>query len=296
MAHLLSMADHSSQWFMPAYPGAEMFSHLEKFVGHTTETEGWPGYDGGAKAPNATYHPRLHKVRQHFYSDRSSRALRDPTETPVRENRDNVFQLEIVAYSDKALAASVGGLWIGDLTADHYVELADILHELHEDLALPLVTSVRWNEGAATQSAAQSGITRLTSSGYDAYRGILGHIHVPGQTHWDPGGFRMSHLLNALGVDMALSKEDAKTVWATDEIINPPDSETTATNPLWAPKSAVERLLQKAVAHDKALADLKVAVAKPQAVTLTPEQFDTLSGLIVTKLMASAELGFRPND
>jgi len=95
---------------------------------------------------------------------------------------------------------------------------------------------------------------------------------------------------------MALSKEDAKTVWATDEIINPPDSETTATNPLWAPKSAVERLLQKAVAHDKALADLKVAVAKPQAVTLTPEQFDTLSGLIVTKLMASAELGFRPND
>jgi hypothetical protein len=210
MSHLLSDANHTAQWYQGSYPNAEVFTHLEKFVLHTTETTGWPGYDGGAKAPNATYYPRLREIRQHFYSDRSSRALQDPTSTPVRENRDNVFQLEIVSYSQKSVGDSVGGLWIGNLSDAHYEDIADIMKELHEDLDLPLQESVPWKEGATSFYS----VPRLTSSGYDSYKGYLGHIHVPGNTHWDPGGFRASKLNAKLEESMALSAEDKRWILA----------------------------------------------------------------------------------
>jgi len=212
MSHLLSKANHTAQWYQPSYPNAEVFSHLEKFVLHSTETEGWPSYDGGAKAPNATYHPRLREIRQHFYSDRSSRALQDPDSTLVRENRDDVFQLEIVAYSCKSCADQVGGLWIANLTPTHIEDIADIIVELHEDLQLPTSSTVKWAEG----DTGDPGLTRLTSSQYDAYRGILAHMHVPGNSHYDVGGFRYSRLETAIEERMGLSSEDK--VWLSAEI------------------------------------------------------------------------------
>jgi hypothetical protein len=188
---VLRGANLSAQWYWDNFPGGTVFSHLEKSLKHTTETKGWPGYSGGASAPNATYHPVLRQIRQHFPCNVSARALRDPAGTAVRENRDRVFQLEIVCYSDKALARSVGGLWVGDLTDSHFTDLAWIDVQLNQDLGLPLQTSVKWREGQGTYV---SGV-RLSGPSYDAYRGILGHVHASGNTHWDPGGFRASKLM-----------------------------------------------------------------------------------------------------
>jgi len=191
MALVLRGANVTAQWYEDDFTGESVFPSLEKFVGHTTETRGWPGYSGGASAPNATYHPRLREIRQHFPSNYSARALRDPTSTVVRENRDRVFQLEVVCYSDKALARSVDGLWVGDLTDSHFTDIAWICIQLNEDLGLPLRTSVQWREG---QGTFVSGV-RLSGPQFDAYRGILGHVHVSANTHWDPGGFYASRLM-----------------------------------------------------------------------------------------------------
>jgi len=188
----LSKANTTAQYYARRYPGVIM-PRLDKFLIHTTETEGWPGYGGGASAPNATYHPRLRQIRQHFPNEMSARALRNPTSTAVSENRDNVFQLEMVCYSDYKLAKSVGGLWVGDLTDAHFTDLAQMIIELGRH-GLPRTSSVKWREGQKTYV---SGV-RLSGPAYDAYKGILGHVHASGNTHWDPGGFRWSRLASKL--------------------------------------------------------------------------------------------------
>lgn len=185
----LSNANTTAQWYADDYPGA-IFERLDKVVLHSTETKSWPGYGGGASAPNCTWHPLADQTRQHFPNLMSSRALRDPSGTAVRENRDNVFQIEVVAFSDYKLAQSVGGLWIGDLTDAHYTYLANMLKELNRYHGVPLTSTVQWKEGQKTYV---SGV-RLSGPSYDAYRGILAHMHVSGNDHWDVGGFRWSRL------------------------------------------------------------------------------------------------------
>lgn len=179
-----------------------VFTVLEKLILHSTETGsrtsiGWPGYGGGASAPNGTYAPRAarrQRLRQHFGYNESSRALRDPSSTPVRENRDNLFQLEIVAYSDYNLARSRGGLWIGDLEAEHYEDIAEIVLFLNDAMRLPKEPFGRWAEGQRTYVSGR----RLTSSQFDAARGIGAHFHVSGNDHWDVGGFYISRLVLAI--------------------------------------------------------------------------------------------------
>jgi hypothetical protein len=190
---VLKGANITAQWYQDTYLGL-LFGYLEKACLHTTETNDWPGYAGGASAPNVTYHPRLRAIRQHFENNRSARALRDPSNTPVRENRDRVWQMEIVAYSDYALARSRGGLWIGDLRDEHYTDIAWALIQLHHDLGLPLTSQIRWAEGQKTYVSGR----RLTSSGWDSCRGVATHFAVSGNTHWDAGGFYYSKLANKI--------------------------------------------------------------------------------------------------
>jgi hypothetical protein len=186
-------ANITAQWYADNYPGTT-FPRLEKFLLHTTETGGWPGYSAGASAPNATYYPKFRQIRQHFGINRSARALRDPSSTAVRENRDNVFQLEIICYSDYRLAVERGGIWVGDLTDTHMRDIAAMILQCHRDWDLPIQSSVTWREGRKTYY----NDVRLAGSQFDAYRGILGHVHASGNDHWDPGGFRYSKLKAAL--------------------------------------------------------------------------------------------------
>jgi hypothetical protein len=191
-------ANVSAQWYQPKYPSASVFPRIDKFDLHTTETGGWPGYGAGASAPNATYYPKFRQIRQHFGINRSARALRDPSFTVVRENRDNVFQLEIICYSDYRLAVERGGLWVGDLTTAHMRDIAAMILQCHRDWGLPLQSSVTWREGRKTWYDN----VRLSGPQFDAYRGILGHVHTSGNTHWDPGGFRYSRLKSALSYQL----------------------------------------------------------------------------------------------
>jgi hypothetical protein len=199
MDKLIPGLDYDTQWFGAAFSGIDM-GGLEKILAHTTEGRTWPGYSMGASAPNATFHPLEMKWRGHFADTQSARALKDPDSTVVRENRDKVWQFEIVAYSDQAKAKEVGGLWVGDLTDEHLTEIARVWVNLHKRHSVPLTLASVWIMDSSAYGAAAP--QRMTGPAYDAFKGFLGHQHAPGDlnspvlgnVHWDPAGLVVTRL------------------------------------------------------------------------------------------------------
>lgn len=190
-ARIYPKADTKTQWFETLF-GRGDFSRIEKILLHTTETTGWPGYSGGASAPTLTYHPRQRAWRQHNYLDRSARALVDPTSTPVRENRDNVIQIEIIAYADEAKGRSVGGLLVSQMTDAQLQDLADFIKFVRSEWGGPPLVAAKFLP--YPQSYGNSSV-RMTSSQYDAFQGVLGHEHAPGNDHGDPGALNVNRII-----------------------------------------------------------------------------------------------------
>lgn len=184
-------ANTTAQWFEPLFD-RKIFTQLDKFLLHTTETTGWPAYSKvtkGDSAPNITYHPKYRTFRQHNYANTSARALVDPDGTPVRENRDNVFQIEIIAYADFIKADTVGGLHVNNLSEENLQDLADLYKWLHNEWGCPIQTTLEFPPYRPYKNV------RLTSAEYDAYRGMLGHMHASGNTHTDPGNINAQRIV-----------------------------------------------------------------------------------------------------
>lgn len=188
-ARLYPIADVKTQWWENSFARAT-FSKIEKILLHTTETTGWPSYASGSMAPTLTYHPRLGQWRQHNYLNTSARALVDPTTTPVRENRDNVIQIEIIAYADEALAATVGGLPVSKMTDAQLQGLADFINFVRAEWGGPPLVSAQFPYPKSRDAS-----LRMSSSQYDAFQGILGHLHASGNEHWDPGALNVPRLM-----------------------------------------------------------------------------------------------------
>lgn len=186
-------ANVTSQWFGDDYPGVDM-GGVDKVVLHTTEGGGWPDYDGGAKAPHATYHPELHQFRQHFELNRSARALMDPDGTPVRENRDRVVQLEIICSCDRAYAEKHGLLYVEDLDDEAIEDIGGFIALLHRGYGVPLVKAPLWLPYPASYGNSRA---RMSSAEYDAFRGVCGHEHVSGNLHGDPGSIPINQIMAA---------------------------------------------------------------------------------------------------
>lgn len=178
-ARIYPPANRTAQWFEDKYDRGT-FTAVEKLLLHTTETSAWPAYDGGAKAPNLTYNPWTRQWRQHNYLTTSSRALQDPTSTPVRENRDNVVQVEIIAYCNPDSYAKYGH-GVNALPAAFYEDMGAFLAFLHKEWGTQIVRAPEWDTYPPSDSI------RMSSAKYDAFRGVLGHQHASGNTHGDPG-------------------------------------------------------------------------------------------------------------
>ena len=190
-ARIYPKADRATQWWESKFDRGT-FTGIEKILLHTTETTGWPGYLSGAQAPTLTYHPRLRQWRQHNYLDRSARALVDPTGTTVRENRDNVIQIEIIAYADEAKAATVGGLKVTDLTDAQLGDLADFIKFIRSEWGGPPLVAPTFLPYPSSYGNSK---VRMSGPTYDAYRGILGHMHASGNSHGDPGAIDVARIL-----------------------------------------------------------------------------------------------------
>ena len=212
-------ADRTTQWFYGSYPGVEM-PRIRKVLLHSTEGGGWPAYDGGSKAPQLTYDPRKHQWRQHFPLNRSARALMDPEGTPVRENRDEVVQVEIVAYADAGAARAAGGVYVADLDAQAVAELGAFIAWMHRGWEVPLVKAPVWLAYPASYGANTS--ARMTSAEYDSFAGVLGHMHASGNLHGDPGSIPINSIMAAAigtGDNVAefTEAEKAKLLWLADQ-------------------------------------------------------------------------------
>lgn len=190
---LYPKADRHAQWIGSRFGGVTMAMTRPKLVLHTTETAGgWPGYQDGAVAPTLTYDPWTHRWRQHFPINHSARALLDPSSTVVRENRADVVQVEVSCYCDPAHAGS--GKGIKDLDAKAYQDLAEFVVWLHEEWSLPLRALASFK--AYPSSAGAGNGVRLSSDAYAQGSGVLGHQHVPGNLHGDPGDFDVARILD----------------------------------------------------------------------------------------------------
>jgi hypothetical protein len=155
-------ANRTAQWFGPAN---YTMSGIDKLLLHTTETSGWPGYGGGASAPTLTYHGQRHQWRQHFPLNGSARALRDPSGTVVRENRDNVVQVEIICYCEPGKHPNVT-----ELDAQALDDLGEFAAFLNKEWGTPLVLAPTWLPFPKSYG---NSAARMTSAEYDRFRGIL---------------------------------------------------------------------------------------------------------------------------
>jgi hypothetical protein len=177
------------------YAGGTVTGAARKVTLHTTETTGFPGYNGGAAAPHLTLNPKTGEARQHIALSRSAYALASPgpPQSPNMNAGTNI-QVEIIAYAkdtpgyDDEWYAQLGE-WVGWLVADWDIPVVFL--------------------GDFVPNA--SGSTRQAWDKWAPASGLTGHQHVPHNDHWDPGGLDQNRLLAHLGGgqdDMPLNAQD----------------------------------------------------------------------------------------
>jgi len=216
-------ADRISQWFGDGNATVAP----TKLLWHSTETAGgWPGYAGGASAPNLTYEPWQHRWRQHFPLNGTSRALRNGRDaagnTVYSTNRQGVCQVEVSCYCDPARFDT--GKGINRLDQQAYDDMGAFAAFMHTEWGVPLFTGVAFLPYPDSYGA--NGV-RLTRTQFTAYRGHLDHMHAPDNDHGDAGTMDVPRLLAAAqGDDMplttdeieAVAKRTMEYVWSTQSV------------------------------------------------------------------------------
>lgn len=256
------IADKTTQWWEKDFARG-YFTRIDKILLHTTETTGWPSYNkagqDGDSAPTLTYNVATRKWRQHNYLDTSARALGDPTSTPVRENRDNVIQIEMIWYAGK----------IGDLPDTAYQDLAEFVAYVRKEWGGP---SLNFAKAGATSSTD----VHMTNDQYDAFNGLLGHANAPKpSTHWDPGNFDYAKLASYVKkleaapvatVDQTKQAADitsptVKQIFAWDGI-PAPASQQSAGNAYWAAGTYLKWGFEQTVTVLKRLDEVNIKLDK----------------------------------
>lgn len=201
-------ANTTEQWFQDDFPGADLRLSPKTMVVtlHTTEGTDWPDYLGGQTAPNYTGLPPLGdargKWRAHFPDEKSSRALRNEA-GGVNTNTLNTVQLELIGSCDPKNRVRWGGSSRTRVAGRDYVYwpeadlrqhrwLARILADFHIRHGLRLRTGVEFKPYPASYGA--NGV-RLSFAGWSNYTGVLGHQHVPENSHGDPGNIDIKTIL-----------------------------------------------------------------------------------------------------
>lgn len=153
-------------------------------VDHTTEGGSFPSaavYRFGLSAPHITTHPRARQTQQHYPFSRPAYALKAPG--GLSTNTMGTIQVEIIGTCEDRYRDKPHSVYTFSDAELQY--LADIHGEISDATGIPLTTSVIWKPYPAS-SGLSNGV-RLGRDDFYKYRGVLGHQHVPGNTHGDPG-------------------------------------------------------------------------------------------------------------
>lgn len=177
-------ANHTAQWFGDAYIGSNITPRV--VVLHSTEGSSWPGYSGGAVAPNLTakWNGTSWDWRQHYPLDRSSRALVN-AKGGVETNTAGAVQIEIVGTDGWATSANKNAPYhttpiLADMSDKAWALFGADLADLCKVLGVPFKFPYKFTSWA-------NATNRLTGAQWLAASGIVGHCHVPENDHTDPG-------------------------------------------------------------------------------------------------------------
>ncbi len=147
----------------------------KKIVWHTTEGTSLPNY--GGSAPHFTLDPEKGSLWQHIPLNRAGRAL-----VAGGPNFWNAIQIELIGYAKETHRWS----------ADRYQRIAALARWIEANFGVPRSTSVTFAGNGGTPHLA-------STAAFRDYAGHLGHQHVPGNTHWDPGQFKIELVLDGKG-------------------------------------------------------------------------------------------------
>jgi len=206
------------QWFADDFKGVRFEPNCG--VLHTTETTRWPGYEGGATAPNYTARPDFVEKRlawrAHFPDEMSSRALRNLA-GGVETNTLNAVQVELVGICSPATR----DLWVkhGLKQNRDFIfwpealdwalrDLAAFIVDMHKRHGILIQGPALWlaygrDDRAPGRVPASYGPSpaRLTFAQWRAFLGWCGHQHVPENVHGDPGALPWDRIVE-LALDM----------------------------------------------------------------------------------------------
>lgn len=169
-----------------------------KLVLHTTETRGLPNYSW---PPHITYDVDNDRGWRHVAPDRSAYALRSPGGGYSPNYAAGlVFQIELISYAGDSPRKS--DTW--------YDRVGCLVADVCRDLSIPAILHPK---GFVSSGAyGTSGVNRLTWGEYREFSGILGHQHVPYNTHWDPGNLDENKLEKAIGAHIMATYKGVKNV------------------------------------------------------------------------------------
>lgn len=143
-----------------------------KIVWHTTEGYGLPSYSGSN--PHFTLDPKTGTLYQHQDVRQGARALQNLS-GGVETNRQGAIQVELIGF------ASQTGSW----TEQAYEHVADLARWIEAHCQVKRECSVTFSNTPHRMSASQ----------WNSYNGHCGHQHVPENSHWDPGSFRINDVI-----------------------------------------------------------------------------------------------------
>lgn len=180
-------------WKGDGNSGGSFIGKPWRVVLHTTETEGMPGYGGGASAPHLTYDPRSHRWYQHTSLGVAARALRNPS-GGVQTNRANAIQVEIICYSAKSVADQdpADRDWVAELDDQAIADLQAFIKWCGTEFG---VKNVWPGKQAYSYAQANASGFRMSGTAWYAFNGVCAHQHVPENTHWDTGALRWDKLM-----------------------------------------------------------------------------------------------------
>lgn len=200
-------ADTKTQWFQDDFPGADLNLTPETMVLvlHTTEGLSWPSYNGGSTAPNYTGMPpignRVGTWRAHFPDEKSSRALANLS-GGVETNTLNAVQLELIGTCDPKNSKSWGGdstliagkdyVYWPQATSAQLRWLARIIANFNKRHGLKLVAPQKFIPYPGSYGNSH---VRLTGTEWRNTVGVVGHQHVPENSHGDPGNIDIDYVL-----------------------------------------------------------------------------------------------------
>jgi hypothetical protein len=153
-----------------------------KLVWHTTEGGSLPNY--GGSAPHFTLDPKDGRLWQHIPLNRAARALQ-----AGGPNFWNTVQVELIGFADTKRANELGlaKRAVVNWTNADYARVAELARWIEANFAVPRKTSVKFKSHTA-HLASLDAVKR--------YAGHIGHQHINGNDHWDPGLLKIERVLD----------------------------------------------------------------------------------------------------